>query len=159
MSPRLALILCGTPPLDKHRSGAPASGSVHGQRAVAASHKRRASARFVLSDVRRSRSALATDLGGRPPWRSLWPSTLTKFWGWHALSWGVASLSFAFARRATAVVATGYAIALAAANFALAVLLYRNAEELASRYPPPVARTSPARWHCCARPARLLDRR
>ena len=38
-------------------------------------------------------------------------------------------LSFAVAHRATAVVATGYAIALAAANFALAVLLYRNAEE------------------------------
>ena len=83
---------------------------------------------------------LATDPAAvRAVAHALWPSTLTKFWG-GTRSRGVALLSFAFAtpyRRG----GHRYAIALAAANLALAVLLYRNAEEAGvAHYPPPVAR-------------------
>ena len=65
-TPRPPHTLHGTPPLDKHRSGAPASGSVHGSTGSRGFGRKLGRARFVLSDVRRSRSALAADLGGRP---------------------------------------------------------------------------------------------
>ena len=133
-SPRLAVLILCTAPLPSTSIAVvrPHLAPFTGQRAVAASAANLAarpqglSCRMCAAPVPRSPQILAAV---RAVAHALWPSTLTKFWGWHALSWGVALLSFAFAHRATAVVATGYAIALAAANFALAVLLYRNAEE------------------------------
>lgn len=63
------------------------------------------------------------------PRMSLWPNTLARFWGAHALVWSAGAAAFAI--RATAVPPSALA-AFAATNFALAVLLYRNREEAGS---------------------------
>ena len=67
---------------------------------------------------------------------SLWPNTLARFWGAHALAWGcgTAVLSLLPVMLGTSVLgvwagATPSLLALASANLALAALLYRNREE------------------------------
>ena len=64
----------------------------------------------------------------------LWPNTLTKFWGAQAIGWSVASLGLALLLASApagspGAVLAGAAWALAGANAALSVLLYRTTEE------------------------------
>ena len=64
----------------------------------------------------------------------LWPNTLTKFWGAQAIGWSAASFGLALLLAAApagspGAVLAGAAWALAGANAALAVLLYRTTEE------------------------------
>jgi len=64
----------------------------------------------------------------------LWPNTLTKFWGAQAIGWSVASLGLALLLAqapagSPGAVLAGAAWALAGANAALSVLLYRTTEE------------------------------
>ena len=84
-----------------------------------------------------------------PGAKALWPDTLPRFWGLHALGWSAAGVGLAGLVRFTpvpcsvppALLCAG-AAALAGANLALSTLLYRTDEEAGASLAGAAARDS-----------------